>query len=73
MITFLLAAVDHALVIVMDPVHARTDCWKVLVSHFDHRAGRIVHRSVNACIAPLCSVADKAITTIEGVLPIAHS
>ncbi|CEO95795.1 FAD-binding PCMH-type domain-containing protein [Plasmodiophora brassicae] len=51
----------------MDPVHARTDCWKVLVSHFDHRAGRIVHRSVNACIAPLCSVADKAITTIEGI------
>eukprot|EP00474_Spongospora_subterranea_P008132 CRZ08590.1 hypothetical protein [Spongospora subterranea] len=39
----------------------------VLVSHYDHNTSTIVHNSVNACIAPLCSIADKSVTTIEGV------
>ena len=37
----------------------------VMVSSFEH--GRVVHRSVNACLAPLCSVDSCAVTTVEGI------
>lgn len=39
----------------------------VMVSHFDHELSKVVHRPVNACLAPVCSVADMAVTTVEGI------
>eukprot|EP00741_Cyanophora_paradoxa_P011272 tig00020554_g10889.t1 len=39
----------------------------VMVSHFDSKLGKPVHRAVNACLAPLCSVDGMAVTTVEGI------
>ncbi|CAE8613875.1 unnamed protein product, partial [Polarella glacialis] len=39
----------------------------VTVSHFDGGTQEVVHRSVNACLAPLCSVDGCAVTTVEGI------
>jgi xanthine dehydrogenase iron-sulfur cluster and FAD-binding subunit A len=39
----------------------------VTVSHWDAAAGAPVHRSVNACLAPLYSVANTLVTTVEGL------
>jgi len=38
-----------------------------MVSFFDHTENKIVHRNVNACLAPLCSMDGCAITTVEGI------
>ncbi len=39
----------------------------VMVSEFDPQiCGKIRHISVNACLAPLCSLHGTAITTVEG-------
>eukprot|EP00300_Choanocystis_sp_HF-7_P021075 c20731_g1_i2.p1 GENE.c20731_g1_i2~~c20731_g1_i2.p1 ORF type:complete len:1155 (+),score=277.93 c20731_g1_i2:26-3490(+) len=37
----------------------------VMVSHFDGDA--IIHRSVNACLAPLCSLDGMHVITVEGI------
>ncbi|CAG8551090.1 15786_t:CDS:10 [Acaulospora morrowiae] len=39
----------------------------VLVSSFDPSTDKILHCSVNACLAPLCSVDGKHVITIEGI------
>eukprot|EP01113_Clastostelium_recurvatum_P030146 TRINITY_DN3652_c0_g1_i1.p1 TRINITY_DN3652_c0_g1~~TRINITY_DN3652_c0_g1_i1.p1 ORF type:complete len:1345 (-),score=361.69 TRINITY_DN3652_c0_g1_i1:322-4356(-) len=39
----------------------------VMVSHMEPETATIHHRAVNACLAPLCSVAGMAVTTIEGL------
>jgi len=39
----------------------------VMVSHFDQASGKIQHRSVNACLAPLCSVDGHHVVTVEGI------
>eukprot|EP00736_Rhodelphis_marinus_P010349 Rmarinus@m.10032 len=39
----------------------------VTLSHFDHSTNDIVHRSVNACLFPLCAVDGHAVTTVEGI------
>eukprot|EP01027_Heterolobosea_sp_BB2_P006788 GEZU01010200.1.p1 GENE.GEZU01010200.1~~GEZU01010200.1.p1 ORF type:complete len:1417 (-),score=493.17 GEZU01010200.1:84-4334(-) len=39
----------------------------VMISHFDNIQQKIIHRSVNACLAPLCSVHGMAVTTVEGI------
>eukprot|EP00051_Salpingoeca_urceolata_P010028 m.122205 g.122205 ORF g.122205 m.122205 type:complete len:1330 (+) comp16553_c0_seq4:198-4187(+) len=39
----------------------------VLLSHYDRREKKIVHRSVNACLTPVCSVDGCAIITVEGI------
>jgi xanthine dehydrogenase/oxidase len=38
-----------------------------MVSSFDPVTKKISHRSVNACLAPLCSVDGLAVTTVEGI------
>eukprot|EP01134_Creolimax_fragrantissima_P003745 CFRG3745T1 len=38
----------------------------VMISHVDHE-GKVIHRNVNACLMPLCAVANMAITTVEGI------
>lgn len=39
----------------------------VTVSHFDQSSKKVIHRAVNACLAPLCSVDGCQVTTIEGI------
>jgi len=39
----------------------------VTVSHFDHVQGKEVHRAVNACLAPICTLDGCAVTTVEGI------
>nr|AOE43256.1 xanthine dehydrogenase [Rostrostelium ellipticum] len=39
----------------------------VMLSSYIAAEERIVHRAVNACLFPLCAVADCAVTTIEGL------
>jgi len=40
----------------------------VMVSGLDvGGSGELVHRSVNACLAPLCSVESMVVTTVEGI------
>eukprot|EP00049_Salpingoeca_infusionum_P018412 m.357132 g.357132 ORF g.357132 m.357132 type:complete len:1353 (+) comp17719_c0_seq1:77-4135(+) len=39
----------------------------VMVSHYDVENNCIVHRSVNGCLAPICSVDGMAVTTVEGI------
>eukprot|EP00850_Spirogloea_muscicola_P006424 SM000030S11433 [mRNA] locus=s30:612063:618646:- [translate_table: standard] len=39
----------------------------VMVSHYDVADKRVVHRSVNACLAPLYSVEGMAVVTVEGI------
>ena len=38
-----------------------------MLSHYDEENDKIVHRSVNACLMPLCSVDGMAVTTVEGI------
>jgi aerobic-type carbon monoxide dehydrogenase small subunit (CoxS/CutS family) len=39
----------------------------VMVSQYDRAEKRIYHRTVNACLAPLCSMDGCAIITVEGI------
>ena len=39
----------------------------VMVSSFDHAAGRIRHAAINACLMPVCAVDGCAVTTVEGI------
>jgi len=39
----------------------------VMLSHWDREKKKIIHRSINSCLAPLCSVDGHAIVTIEGI------
>ncbi|EFA78511.1 xanthine dehydrogenase [Heterostelium album PN500] len=39
----------------------------VMLSHHLKTEDKIVHRSINSCLLPLCSVAGCAVTTIEGL------
>lgn len=39
----------------------------MMVSHYDATQRRVIHRAVNACLAPLCSVDWCAVTTVEGI------
>ncbi|OCT77525.1 hypothetical protein XELAEV_18028617mg [Xenopus laevis] len=39
----------------------------VMVSRFNQFQNRIVHYSVNACLAPICSLHHTAVTTVEGI------
>ena len=39
----------------------------VMLSEYDHHAKKITHKSINACLMPLCHVDHKAITTLEGL------
>ena len=39
----------------------------VMISHFDFLLNSIQHISVNACLLPLCSLDNTAVTTVEGI------
>lgn len=39
----------------------------VMVSRYDPVLREVEHFSVNACLAPLCSVDGMAVTTVEGI------
>ena len=39
----------------------------VMVSSYNQEKDAVKHMAVNACLAPLCSVAGMAITTVEGI------
>ncbi|XP_006901194.1 PREDICTED: xanthine dehydrogenase/oxidase [Elephantulus edwardii] len=39
----------------------------VMLSKYDHLQKKIVHFSVNACLAPICSLHHVAVTTVEGI------
>ena len=39
----------------------------VMVSYFDNLTEKIHHISVNACLAPVCSMHGMAVTTVEGM------
>lgn len=39
----------------------------MVVSRFDDQLRRVIHRAVNACLAPLASVADAHVLTVEGL------
>ena len=39
----------------------------VMVSSYDRGTDKVTHVSVNACLAPLCSVDGMAVTTVEGI------
>eukprot|EP01137_Pigoraptor_chileana_P018502 Opistho-2@78082 len=39
----------------------------VMISRYDAEAKSVVHRAINACLAPLASVAGMAVTTVEGI------
>ena len=38
-----------------------------MVSSYNQEEDVVKHVSVNACLAPLCSVAGMAVTTVEGI------
>ena len=38
-----------------------------MLSEYDPKSKKITHKSVNACLLPLCQVDHKAITTLEGL------
>lgn len=38
----------------------------VMLSHFDAAAGKVVHRSANACLCPLYAVEGMQVITVEG-------
>lgn len=39
----------------------------VMISQYDKEHDKIIHYSINACLAPLCSVDGLAVTTVEGI------
>src|SRR6266849_5488692 len=39
----------------------------VMLSHFDWNTRQIVHRSVDSCLLPICSIDGMAVTTTEGI------
>ena len=39
----------------------------VMVSHYNREQDKVLHYSVNACLAPLCSVNGAAVITVEGI------
>ena len=39
----------------------------VMLSHRDRLTGKPVHRAVNSCLRPLCSLDGMAVTTVEGI------
>ncbi|XP_064622237.1 xanthine dehydrogenase/oxidase-like [Lineus longissimus] len=39
----------------------------VMVSQYDRTSRKIIHHTVNACLAPICSVHGQAVTTVEGI------
>jgi len=39
----------------------------VMVSHYDKQKRKPVHRAINACLAPLCSVEGCHVITVEGI------
>lgn len=39
----------------------------VMISKYDRLQNKIVHFSVNACLAPICSLHHVAVTTVEGI------
>ncbi|XP_053568605.1 xanthine dehydrogenase/oxidase [Bombina bombina] len=39
----------------------------VMISHFNQFKKKIVHYSINACLAPICSLHHCAVTTVEGI------
>ncbi|XP_044734531.1 xanthine dehydrogenase isoform X2 [Chrysoperla carnea] len=39
----------------------------VMVSKYDRKLKKLIHISVNACLAPVCSMHGLAVTTIEGI------
>ncbi|XP_041353249.1 xanthine dehydrogenase/oxidase-like isoform X2 [Gigantopelta aegis] len=38
-----------------------------MVSRYDQHRDQIIHLSVNACLAPICSLHGMAVTTVEGI------
>ncbi|CAL8284972.1 unnamed protein product, partial [Gadus morhua 'NCC'] len=44
----------------------------VMVSRYAPRQQRVVHSSVNACLAPVCSLHLSAVTTVEGIGSVAR-
>jgi len=44
----------------------------VMLSHYDRSAKRVVHRAVNSCLRPVCSLAGMAVTTTEGIGSVRH-
>jgi xanthine dehydrogenase/oxidase len=41
-------------------------CCTVILSHWDKTKGEAVHRSINACLRPVCALNGLSVTTIEG-------
>ncbi|KAK1171408.1 xanthine dehydrogenase/oxidase isoform X1 [Acipenser oxyrinchus oxyrinchus] len=39
----------------------------VMISKYDHFQKKIIHYSINACLAPVCSLHHTAVTTVEGI------
>ncbi|CAF0832214.1 unnamed protein product [Didymodactylos carnosus] len=39
----------------------------VMVSDYDHRLSKVIHRAINACLAPICSMDGFHIITVEGI------
>eukprot|EP00471_Norrisiella_sphaerica_P001901 CAMPEP_0184479358 /NCGR_PEP_ID=MMETSP0113_2-20130426/1113_1 /TAXON_ID=91329 /ORGANISM="Norrisiella sphaerica, Strain BC52" /LENGTH=1363 /DNA_ID=CAMNT_0026857421 /DNA_START=21 /DNA_END=4112 /DNA_ORIENTATION=- len=39
----------------------------VMVSHYDKDTKEVQHRSINACLAPVCSVDGQHVVTVEGI------
>lgn len=39
----------------------------VMISKYDRLQNKIIHFSVNACLAPICSLHHVAVTTVEGI------
>ncbi|WAR00721.1 XDH-like protein [Mya arenaria] len=44
----------------------------VMVSRYDREAQTVRHFSVNACLAPVCSMHGMAVTTVEGIGSVKH-
>ncbi|XP_033859403.2 xanthine dehydrogenase/oxidase isoform X2 [Acipenser ruthenus] len=38
-----------------------------MISKYDHFQKKIIHYSINACLAPVCSLHHTAVTTVEGI------
>jgi xanthine dehydrogenase iron-sulfur cluster and FAD-binding subunit A len=39
-----------------------------MISHFDFKTERIVHRAANACLTPVCSLDGFSVTTGEAIV-----